>query len=253
LLVADVMGLQRGARPLTRALSWLVLAHAGACSSFAPPIRSTHHGTAGRLSAGEVELSGAGNYFGSGGPTLSYGATPELALEAGSDLRLVDDTRWALGFAGVRTTLNGRVADSRGDLAAGPAADAALGFGLGVGGQRNPDADFGDDADTRDSFERAAGGGYLQLGGAWHLTERAAMFSRASVQATTAQGIPTTAWWSFVLGPELTYDVVSVYACTGIAGYADEAGHAEGWYPIEVGGALRFDLAADRKRLITAR
>ncbi len=98
---------------------------------FAPPVRSTHGVAPRDLSAGGVEVMGAANVYGSGGPTLGVGVGSGLRVEAAGDFRQLDDNQnWAMGSAGVRYSVEAR--ENRDDH--GLSFDVGSGLGAGVGG-----------------------------------------------------------------------------------------------------------------------
>jgi hypothetical protein len=145
-----------------------------------------------------------------GGPSAGIIVAPDLAVELGADLSLVDDeARWALGVAGLRYTFNQLRSEDR----SGAAFDLELGGGLGVGGNTSGESL---------PLERLAGGGYFGFGAAYHADEWFAAFLRSRVQLSDAEQSPMTFWWQVLIGPEVTIGPVSFYVAGGYAGFEND-------------------------------
>ena len=214
----------------------LVVALATGCTTFAPPLRSTHYGAPGRVDQGDIELGGATGAPGFaplyGGPRLGYGLRDWVSIEAGGDFAR---DGWALGYGGARLTLNpDRERKIHG------AADLELGLGLGVGGETEA-------GDGRSWSERLAFGGYLGAGGGVHIAWFS-LFGRGRVQSTAADGIPWTFWWSAVGGLQFALGrYVDLYGAVGAAGF-----HAYEWGSgliYDFGLMIHFDVAETHRRL----
>ncbi len=188
---------------------------ASACSpTFAPPLRGPGYGAPGRLRPDErFEVGGAINApLGlDGGPFAAVRVHPRLAVEFGAELSVIeheddegDDYGWALGFAGLRSTLG----DWRNEDGAGFVLDGEFGFGAGVGGIRHWE-DGGHDSDAAqwdgiESWDRPAGGAYLGFGQAYYVAQWFAVFLNERVQVSAARHVPSTLWWSALAGVEFT-------------------------------------------------
>lgn len=202
-----------------------LLAALTGCASFSPPVRSTHRGSPGRLKAGDVEIMGASNVYGSGGPTVSVAVIDELAIEAGGEF-LARDKGWAVGHAGVRGTLNGRERGEHGELTDGFAGDIAVAAGAGT------------------SDEGGLSGAVGDAGLSGHVNEYFAWWFRASGQYTKAERAPGTLWWAVMTGPEATVGPASFYVGGAIAGMAHVREQNVGPL-LELGLSLHFSAFAD--------
>lgn len=212
-------------------LTLLLLALAAGCSPvFAPPVRSTHLGPPRPHRAGELELGGAANLYGSGGPWANLALSPAVSINLGSDLRLMDNENWAMGHAGLRYTLGG--ADGR---RTGWFGDLELGGGLGVGGV---DRREGQASDV-DWSGRLAYGAHVGLGAAYRFREWVSIFARTQAEVTHAEQIPLTFWASGILGPSFSAGPVSFYLACGLGYYVNEQDSNVGLLP-EAGMSVRF-------------
>jgi hypothetical protein len=219
----------------------IALCAAGCNPVYAPPVRSTHDGAAGRVGRNELEIGGSVNpVYSVGGawvgvPTLDT----DLRLEAGAD---IGPKKWMMGWLGGRYTFADRNEEDHVD-ASGPALDLEGGVGAGVGG-RNSDEDDPDTPDDEeiDWSDRLAGGGYWGLGAAYQVKGVFAPWIRARMQVTGADDIPATLWGSALIGVEAGYRVVHVFAGTGIVGYANQLDDAWGWSYFEGGLAFHFPV-----------
>lgn len=213
----------------TRLIAALMLAlpaMVGCSPVFAPPVRSTHMGPPRPHRKGEVELGGAANMYGSGGPWANVTLTPSVSLNLGSDLKLTDNENWAMGHAGLRYTLGG--ADGR---RTGWFGDLELGGGLGVGGINT--------RYERRWHERLAYGGYVGLGAAYRFYEWLGLFARAQAELTDAKGVSSTFWASGVFGPNFNAGPVSFYIAVGLGYYYNQYDSNAGLLP-EAGLSVRF-------------
>lgn len=213
----------------------LVVAASACAPTFAPPLRSGTMGAPGRVQAGDVDLGGAavGTVASApryGGPALAIGITDGVAIEAGGDFAA---SGWAMGFGGARLT--GRVPLRKQFRLVG---DTEFGAGAGVGGSRCRGA-WSCVGDGRRWYERAAGGGYLGVGGAlrWRIPT---IYTRLRVQATTATSIPSTIWTTWNSGVELRFARrVSLWAAVGLADYWNRRDSRWGFI-YELGLAVRL-------------
>lgn len=206
-----------------------VVVAAGCNPVFAPPMRSVHFGSPRTNTGTRVEVSGAGNLLGSGGPTVSLPVSPRLAVDLGSDMRFVDNENWIMGTAGVRYTAVGDIADPTGFFL-----DLELGGGAGTGG-----VDDGESNTTTADISwtnRFAFGAYGGVGVGYNFFSWFGWFVRGRAQVTKAEHIPTTFSGAGVTGPQFNIGPVSIHASVGIAGFCNstdsqvgqDKGHRQG-------------------------
>jgi hypothetical protein len=194
-----------------------VLVLAGCTAVYAPPVVTTSYGAPGRLEGETFEIGGAVMSF-SGAPATERAAvrvTDDVAIELGANQAVADDgaAGWALGFAGIRCTLFDP--DARGESESGVAFDIEAGGGLGVGGENLQGADS-----SRSPWTRLAGGGYLGFG--LGLTRpNWATYVRLQSQATAADGVPLTLWWSALWGLEFGADPFDIHLDVGAIGFSN--------------------------------
>jgi hypothetical protein len=197
--------------------------------TFAPPIRSTHYGIPGKLQAGRIEVGGCAYPGPIGAAFVALSLSDLVQLEAGSNL----SPSWALGFAGLRLTLD-RPLDGKGF-----AADLEFGAGAGVGGEFY---DY-DDVSSVKWFDRFAYGGYLGAGLGNHLNENGGGFLRARVQVSKADLIPTTVWGSLLGGVQMTaHDLVNMSFGIGFGGYGNAEEGVAPIFLIEFGLSIEFEI-----------
>lgn len=202
----------------------------GGCSTFGPPIKSTHGGAPGQLRP--LHIRGGATVFGSGSIDLGIPLTKEIVLEVGNDFRLHEDSEgWAIGSVGLKYRAFGKPEERWFAL------DVELGVGGGVGG-----SDSHEDSENKDNFYWAhnfAGGGYFGVGLGFHLKDWFALFWRGRGQVVWSEQIPVTLWGSTIAGAEITYRIFSIYLAGGIAGYHNTT-DAQGGGIAEVGVTFRF-------------
>lgn len=214
-------------------------AFAGACApTYAPPMRSLHVGAPQALSQGRLELAaGASVHQGwSRGAALRIGLPDDLGLELASDV----GESWQLGVAGVRWVPDGMAPASW-------VLDLEAGLGAGLGGvlcgnpveaeTRTCDGDVQATTDGREWSDRLAWGGYAGAGLARHW-DWFALFGRARSQLSTATYVPTTVWWSSILGGQITlFDQLRLHAGVGAVGFDNRMDREAGWI-LDAGLAL---------------
>jgi len=170
----------------------------GACGpTYAPPVRSGHHGAPGRMQAGHMEVAGdvagpVGNPS-MGGPAMGVQVLDWLEVQAGVDASLLDeDSSWTMGWTGLAFT--GR----EGPLAM----EVELGLGGGAGGYYCESADdCGEKAGPW--YERPAFGTYFGAGLGLHI-RWFSFFGRMRFQVTTARDVPATMWATGVAGIQIS-------------------------------------------------
>ncbi len=165
--------------------------------TYAPPVRSGHHGTPGRMQQGHMEI--AGDVAGpAGSPSmggLSTGVVVEdwLEIQTGVDASLLnEDLSWTMGWMGL--ALTGRQ---------GPVAmEVEVGLGGGAGGQY---CEYIDDCKDRSGpwYRRPAFGAYFGAGVGLHL-KWFSFFGRMRFQVSNARDVPTTMWASGVAGVQIS-------------------------------------------------
>jgi len=164
------------------------------------------------------------------------GLPDDVQIELGSDI----GDHWQLGLLGLRWV--------NGDI--GPSAwviDLEAGAGLGLGGELcgNPtEAETREcgratvTTDGREWDDRIAYGGYAGAGVARHW-DWFALYGRARSQVSTATEVPTTVWWSSVLGGQITlFGELRMYAAGGLAGFNNRIDEETGVL-VDVGLALQ--------------
>jgi len=121
------------------------------------------------------------------------------------------------------------------------AADGEVGVGAGVGGERVCGDEREDCVDdNRPWYRRAAGGGYLGVGGAVRAGP-VSMYARARTQMTDATGIPVTLWASGLGGFHFhILDKADIWLGSGMARYSNAYDSRTIWVS-EIGLAFRFD------------
>jgi hypothetical protein len=219
-------------------LGGLVASLLGCAPTFAPPVRSATQGAPGRLSQGDIEISGGGAGFvtpAAGGGWLGYGIQDWLAVEAGADGA---PGGWGMGFAGIRLTH----APARKNMFH-LAFDFESALGVGAGGVRcgnlDPESTSCRGADGRPWYERAAGGGLVGGGAGLHMGPVAA-FTRSRVQVTRATAVPTTCWTTVHGGLQLRIaGTVDLFSSVGHTGYWNERDRAHG-ISLDFGLAIRI-------------
>jgi hypothetical protein len=224
---------------MTQAVSRISLALSlsclAGCVSVAPPVRTGHYGTPGRMEAGMVELGVGGNsgVDSTGHAAIGYAATDLVTVEAGGEM----SPQRAMGFVGARMTplrpedrTNAFVLDVEG------------GLGAGVGGQRCDDDGCESQAQN---FRRPAGGGYvgLGIGGKFDFFS---LWLRVRSQASAAQGIPVTSLTTAMLGFQFSIaKLAHIYVGSGGLLIANEQiGTLGGWFRID--GGLSFTIPTAR-------
>lgn len=164
---------------------FVCLAVLAACTSYAPPVRSPGYGAPGRIRQGQLEIGGAVAHPGSpghGGPFIGYGVRDWASVEVGADFSF---RQWALGYLGGRFTYS-----PKRDRKLHGALDGELGVGAGAGGSFHcPNGSTC--LDTRAWNERMAIGSYVGGGAGYHFSFFA-LYARGRVQASAAEGLPTT-------------------------------------------------------------
>jgi len=217
-----------------------LLAALSCAPTFAPPARSISYGAPGRLRPTErFEVGGV--VTGppaplTGDPYAGVRLTERIALELGATLSLLDDdedTRFGLGWVGVRATLY----DGRGGGDSGFVLDGEAGTGLGAGGMRHVRAGGDGEEEEEDGIaplDRLAGGVYVGSGQGWQFARWCTVFLNERLQLTGAENVPATFWWSVGLGVEFTGGPVSFWISGGGAGYANSVDTEVG--PLGMGG-----------------
>jgi hypothetical protein len=192
------------------------------CTPFAPPIRTGHYGTPGRLRPYEVEIGGeaTGPYYVplTGGPLVSLALPHGVQIEAGTN-HFADE--WSFGYGGIRyTPWNPYQKPTHG------AVDIEAGGGLGA-------------VERSKSYE-LAGGGYAGVGVGAYI-DWFSVFARTRAQLAAATSRPTTFWVSGIGGAEAAIArVVHVWAGYGIGAFGNDQGSE--WGPVlDVGLSLSFD------------
>lgn len=222
-------------------LLWLLLcvaAMSGCNPRFAPPVRTSHYGAPGKLKSGQIEVGGAGNIFGTGGPELSYSLRDWLQIELGSDLSFLEkNPKWAMGWGGVRLT---HTQNSTIHANERMAWDIELGGGAGAGGENHCSSQETDCSfDSRAWSDRLAWGGYAGLGVGFHKSWYS-LFLRARAQFTSASDIPATFWFSGMLGiGSQIANHFNWYLAGGGAGYTNSK-DSEGGVLGEIGMSVQF-------------
>ncbi|NVB37317.1 hypothetical protein G6O69_05705 [Pseudenhygromyxa sp. WMMC2535] len=227
---------------MAAALSTAIVMFASGCVSVAPPVRMGQYGAPGRMDAGMVEAGGGVDLYGlalSGGPSLGYGITQKVSVEAGAE---VAEGERAIGWAGARYTPlhpDGRRFALTLDLEGGA--------GAGVGGRRCDDEGCDDDAAD---FRRPAGGGYLGVG----LGGKLAWFSpwlRLRTQVSVAEEIPVTSTTTAMAGLQFSIaEVAHIYVSSGGYLIANRELTRLGWFVVD--GGLSFTIATPRTRRMRA-
>jgi hypothetical protein len=214
------------------------LTYVGGCNPvFAPPMRSTHYGSPGRLKSGQAEVSGGFQILLVGGSAAAFALNDWLQLELGGDFSLIRDENWAIGFGGIRLTPLRRQAGSlfwAGDL--------EIGLGLGAGGiwceQESDNGCYGDGLEWTDRF---AYGGYFGAGLGLHIDFFSA-FARGRVQISESTNIPYTIWLSVLGGIGFRIvDNLNLYLAGGYGFYRNDLDFVDGPL-IEAGLSISFDV-----------
>jgi hypothetical protein len=225
-------------------LAGLAVSASACVATYAPPIRSTHYGSPGRLQKGDWEIGGASTVFPSGGPQASVGITDWLALEVGGDIAQDGlgggDNSWIMGFAGARFT---PLKKSFGSIEL--ALDLELGAGGGVGGvvclekRLNEGSEYCSEDDGLEWNDRAAFGGYTGVG--FGLTfDFFSVFTRVRAQLTSATNIPMTTWLSEIGGIQFRlWKKVYLYAAGGGVQYFNSEDSKTGTI-FEAGLSIKF-------------
>ena len=209
------------------AVAWL----ASACiQSNAPPVRTGGFGAAGRIEGGEKSFGISPSVrLGEGSTTVRAGIDPAFvagindyaAIEIGGSFAI---KLQAMGWAGVRLTVPRSVTQSS------LAVDFGIGGGAGAGGERCNNELLPEDDDDDGMFDlddescdgggewdgvpwhgRIAGGGYVDIGFAWQVRKWVAIYVRPRVQLSAAEGVPLTAWYDLVVGPQFTFRKVDFH------------------------------------------
>lgn len=149
--------------------------------AYSPPLRTPSYGAPGRLREGQLELAGgvagAALPF-AGGARVGYGVRDWAAVEGAVDLA----DGWAMGSLGGRfTRAPGRDRRFHGAL------DGELGVGAGAGGSQRS----GIGVKEPPWWQVAALGAYVGGGAGYHLGI-VALWARGRVQASAADGAPST-------------------------------------------------------------
>ncbi len=232
----------------------MLLGLISACSTAytAPPVRTMHYGSPGRLKAKQVEIGGAymvsPDYYnntddaqhGAGG-NIAYGLEDWIQLELGADGA---PDGWGMGFLGARfSPLPARWQDSPYKLLT----DFELGVGVGAGGVDCPAG-----SSNCNSWKRAAGGMYVGygLGVGIHFFD---IFIRERFQVSGAEDLPTSMWHSALFGLQGNIlQWAKIYLGAGHGFYYngknqseskdDPAFHNHGGFFIETGVAVTIPL-----------
>lgn len=231
----------RAARRLSCALLIALAMSLGACTSFSPPLQSTHHGAPERLREGDLELQGAVSGFASDGGSapeygqgrVGYGVRDWVAVEGGGTFAR---DLWAMAYAGPRVTLS-----PNRDEPIHAAADVELGLGLGAGGAIAAPPEGEQPSDPRPWNQRLAFGAYTGLGAGLHI-HWFSVFARVRLQGSRADGLPASFWSSGVGGMQFRIKhTVDLFMAAGYFNLAtrDYAQYA-GLY--EFGVAVHFDV-----------
>jgi hypothetical protein len=205
----------------------------GCSPTYAPPVRSTHDGAAGRLHRDEMQVAGSAGLFQNGGAWLTVPTGTDVKLELGGDF--APQLEWMMGWIGARYTFSKRQEGRW--LGSGVAFDIEGGTGAGTGGTNGRE-----DARDIDWDDRTAIGTYTGVGFAYHVAGIFAPWVRGRVQLTGAEDVPLTFWSSGLTGVELGYRIFHVYVGTGVAGYRNSVDSSWGWYPIEGGISFHYDF-----------
>ncbi len=212
----------------------------GGCGpTYAPPLRSTHPGAAGRQQPGKWVVGGSGNVYLSGGADVSIpvGNSP-IHAEVGADFRMDD---WAMGYVGARATYDTRHT-GRGDNMPGkfkaPAPPEDMGFA--IDGEFGLGAGLGGRGGKNKPKDPIAFGGYVGLGIAGHFSPWFALWARVRLQRTKASSIPTTTWFSTLAGPEFKAGPVLMYTGGGLAAYNNSDDDFSGLFA-ELGIAVEIE------------
>lgn len=208
---------------------------AGCTATYAPPLRSTHGGAPGRVSEGDVAISGGASGWRyptvAGGPAISYGVRDWVAVEGGGNVSL---GRWGMGWAGLRLTHAPR-RYAKNYLAIDGEASGGAGWGGSLCGNGEADGC----ADGLRAGQRVAGGGLLGGGVAGHFSFFS-VYARARGQLTAATAVPMTMWGSWGGGMQFRIArTVDLYAQAGMFGYRNERDHFRGMLT-EAGVAIRI-------------
>ena len=240
LAVVSTMAIRPRARTGLAAIAVTLGAGATACVSVAPPIRAGQYGAPGRMAAGVIEAGANGAYGPEtyGGPTLGYGGTDQITIEAGGEIGSLPR---GIGYLGLRYTPlhpEGRRRAFTLDLEGGA--------GAGVGGNRC-------DADTeceppRLDWRRPAGGGYLGLG----VGGKIGWFwpwLRLRTQVSAANHVPVTSFTTAFLGVQFSVaEFAHLYLGTGGVHLVNQHINTFGWQWFDAG--LSFTLATPRAHRI---
>ena len=196
--------------------------------TFSPPVRSTHYGIPGKLQAGRVEVGGCAYPGPIGAAFVALSLTDLVQVEVGSNLA----PSWALGFAGLRLTLD-RPLNGKGF-----AADVEFGAGAGAGGV------FDDGGSSSLEWsDLVAYGAYLGAGVAGHLNENGGGFLRTRVQVSKADQIPATVWASLLAGVQITaHDLVNFSFGIGFGGYGNTVHTVAPIFIFEFGLSIEFEI-----------
>lgn len=219
------------------------LAALAACT-YAPPVRSPGYGAPGRIRQGQLEIGGAVARPGSpghGGPFIGYGVRDWASVEVGADFSF---RQWALGYLGGRFTY----APKR-DRKLHGALDGELGVGAGAGGEQ-----YCHDtpcADTRSWNQRMALGGYAGGGAGYHFSFFA-LYARGRIQASAAEGLPSTLYGGLSGGMQFRIARhVDIFSSAGLFGTHNTRHNDISWF-YDVGLSVYFDVLG-RNRRQTAR
>lgn len=220
------MGSKRGAQVLLSLALPMMTSLVGCV--YSPPVRTTHYGIPGKLQGGKLEVGGCAYPGPVGAAFVALSLSDLVQVEAGSNLA----PAWALGFAGLRLTLD-RPLNGKGF-----AADVEFGAGAGAGGAF--DDDGSSSLEWSDLF---AYGGYLGAGVASHLNENGGGFLRTRVQVSKADRIPATVWVSLLAGVQITaHDLVNFSFGIGFGGYGNAVHTVAPIFLFEFGLSIEFEI-----------
>ena len=180
---------------------------------FAPPIRSNHFAPGAPVPEGQIQPAVGGTFPGVGSVLIRSRLSDHLQWEGGAEV----SPEWVLAVAGVRRYWPPR------DSTRVIWTDFEIGGGLGLGGT----CDSMEWCDDRSPFERKAGGAYAGFG--VRVGEgRGALRAQVRGQLSKASGIPTTTWYTGVIGPQLTRGRTTLHLAVGGGGYSNERDQTSG-------------------------